>query len=48
MALKMYQKDNQVYQVQERSELEAQLLADDFELVAKKSKGKASADDGGG
>lgn len=47
--MKTYEKQNQVYTVQEGSVLEAELLAKDFEEVkaSKKSK-KPKEDEGGG
>lgn len=38
MALKKYQKGNQVYRVAEGSDLEAQLLSNDFEEVVEDEK----------
>ncbi|CAM3214202.1 hypothetical protein [Streptococcus pluranimalium] len=45
--MKTYEKDNQVYKVQEGSELEIQLIADGFEEVKEKRVSKKKAEEGG-
>lgn len=45
--MKTYEKNNQVYKVQEGSELEIQLIADGFKEVKKKQGRKTKEDQSG-
>lgn len=45
--MKTYEKDNQVYTVQEGSELEIQLITDGFEEVKEKRVSKKKVEEGG-
>ncbi|WP_277290511.1 hypothetical protein [Streptococcus orisratti] len=45
--MKTYEKNNQVYKVQEGSELEIQLITDGFEEVKEKRVSKKKVEEGG-